>query len=119
MSLHPTPPPTLLQLQGHRLDLLDSEGEQEEEDGGEGPELAGEPEAEDAEFASPSRAGNFLPVNVPSEELLAQLEAEAAAAEEGELPEGYVPRGRCMSPLEKKIRAIQVGWLGGCGGRGC
>jgi hypothetical protein len=34
----------------------------------------------------------------------------AAEQEEGEgTPEGYIPRQRCMSPLDKKIKRLQVG----------
>lgn len=46
----------------------------------------------------------------PSEEWLAAREAELAAEEAEELPPGFVPRGKCMSPMEKKLQSIQVCW---------
>ena len=44
----------------------------------------------------------------PSEEWLAAREAELEAEEAADLPPGFVPRGRCASPMEKKLKSIEV-----------
>ncbi|GAB4823665.1 hypothetical protein N2152v2_010711 [Parachlorella kessleri] len=64
-------------------------------------------DAEDLDFVTPYTSPNktnFLPIDIPSEELLELLEQQAESPEE---PEGYFERQACPSPLERKIRALQ------------
>lgn len=56
-------------------------------------------------FLSPNKP-KFNPVHIPSEDLFAELD-EADNEEAKEVPDGYVPRGKCMSPMEKKIKQYQ------------
>lgn len=65
----------------------------------------------------PAPSFHLLQVELPSEALQQAQQALAVEEEEEEeedieveVPERYTPRLKAMSPLERKIQAIQVGW---------
>lgn len=81
-----------------------------------GAALAGLEELPSPEQPSPPARPNFQPTCEPSPELFERVAVggAAAAAAPTSPPEGFYPRSKSVSPVQRKIREMEVG--GGCWG---